>query len=158
MRARIILYNSALCLRPRELACRKGYTAGANVGSRRSFVGPSSSPYVKSSVACPCGERLPTSQSRDSRAMGAINMDLKALSASYSIGLKPSDMIQRLYPLLAAEIGMFITLLSLEDLLARCRFGAAKHSRRVLQISKHCNSDRAPNADPSGNVCGDPRI
>ena len=56
--------------------------------------------------------------------MGSINTDLKALSASYSTGLKPSDVIQRLYPLLAAETGMFITLLSLEDLLVRCRSGA----------------------------------
>ena len=58
-------------------------------------------------------------------------MDLKALSASYSIGLKPSDIIKRLYPLLAAETGMFITLLSLEDLLARCRSGGATPSRCV---------------------------
>ena len=48
-------------------------------------------------------------------------MDLNALKESYSTGLKPSDLIERLYPLLAAETGMFITLLSLEDLLTRCR-------------------------------------
>ena len=53
--------------------------------------------------------------------MGSIDMDLKALKESYTTGLKPSDVVQRLYPLLAAETGMFITLLSLEDLMARCR-------------------------------------
>ena len=68
--------------------------------------------------------------------MGSINTDLKALSASYSTGLKPSDVIQRLYPLLAAETGMFITLLSLEDLLVRCRSGA-EHPPDVPDTSAH---------------------
>ena len=94
------------------------------MSNRRESVGLSASQSVTNSVVCPFGERLPTGQSRKSRAMGSINTDLKALSASYSTGLKPSDVIQRLYPLLAAETGMFITLLSLEDLLARCRSGA----------------------------------
>ena len=48
-------------------------------------------------------------------------MDLKALKGAYSTGLKPSDIVKHLYLLLAAETGIFITLLSLEDLLARCR-------------------------------------
>ena len=60
-------------------------------------------------------------QHRIFRAMDGINMDLDALKGAYSAGLKPSDIVKRLYPLLAAETGIFITLLSLEDLLARCR-------------------------------------
>ena len=74
-----------------------------------------------SCLRCPIGEGLPTSQHRISRAMDGISMDLDALKGAYSAGLKPTDIAKRLYPLLAAETGIFITLLSLEDLLARCR-------------------------------------
>lgn len=59
--------------------------------------------------------------SRGPTAMEGINMDLMALKASYSNGVSPTDVIKHLYPLLAAETGMFITLLPVEDLLARCR-------------------------------------
>ena len=59
-------------------------------------------------------------------------MDLKALRECYSTGLMPCDVIQRLYPLLAAETGMFICLLSLEDLMARCRSCAEAPSSNVL--------------------------
>ena len=61
--------------------------------------------------------------------MEGIDMDLNALQGAYSAGLKPRDIVKRLYPLLAAETGIFITLLSLEHLLARCRSCAIAPSR-----------------------------
>ena len=54
--------------------------------------------------------------------MAALSLDFKDLRRSYTSGLSPSEVIQRLYPRIAAEHGMFITLLPLEDLLDRCRY------------------------------------
>lgn len=53
--------------------------------------------------------------------MPAASLDFKDLKDAYASGTQPSEVIQRLYPLLASEHGMFITLLPLEGLLSRCR-------------------------------------
>lgn len=53
--------------------------------------------------------------------MAALSLDFKDLRTAYKSGLTPSEVIQCLYPRIAAEHGMFITLLPLEDLLDRCR-------------------------------------
>ena len=56
------------------------------------------------------------------QAMAALSLDFKDLRCAYKSGLLPSDVIQRLHPRIAAEHGMFITLMPLEDLLSRCRY------------------------------------
>ncbi|EIE20546.1 allophanate hydrolase [Coccomyxa subellipsoidea C-169] len=49
-------------------------------------------------------------------------LGLQALQGAYrDASTSPTDVIRRLYPLLAQEEGMFITLASLESLLERCR-------------------------------------
>ncbi len=49
-------------------------------------------------------------------------LEVPALLRAYRNGsTTPSEVIKRLYPLLAQEEGMFITLASLESLLERCR-------------------------------------
>jgi hypothetical protein len=53
--------------------------------------------------------------------MTANSLDFKDLKNAYGSGRSPSDVIRDLHPRLAAEHGMFITLLPLEDLLSRCR-------------------------------------
>ena len=53
--------------------------------------------------------------------MAACSLDFKDLRNAYNVGLTPSEVIQRLYPRLASEHGMFNLLLPLEDLLSRCR-------------------------------------
>lgn len=55
------------------------------------------------------------------RRMGEA-LEIPALLRTYrNSSTTPSEVISRLYPLLAQEEGMFITLASLEDLLDRCR-------------------------------------
>ena len=54
--------------------------------------------------------------------MAALSLDFKDLRSAYTSGVSPSDVIQRMYPRIAAEHGMFITLMPLEDLLSRCRY------------------------------------
>lgn len=55
------------------------------------------------------------------RRMGET-LEVPALRRAYRNGsTTPSEVISRLYPLLAQEEGMFITLASLESLLERCR-------------------------------------
>lgn len=50
-------------------------------------------------------------------------LGLQALQGAYrDASTSPTDVIRRLYPLLAQEEGMFITLASLESLLERCRY------------------------------------
>lgn len=58
---------------------------------------------------------------RTSDIMTAFSLGFKDMKNAYSSGTTPSEVIRRLYPRLAAEHGMFITLLPLEDLLNRCR-------------------------------------
>ena len=53
--------------------------------------------------------------------MAGCSLDFKDLRDAYSTGLTPSEVLQRLYPRLASEHGMFNVLLPLEDLLSRCR-------------------------------------
>jgi len=53
--------------------------------------------------------------------MDAFSLEFKDMNNAYNSGTTPSEVIRRLYPRLAAEQGMFITLLPLEDLLSRCR-------------------------------------
>ena len=54
-------------------------------------------------------------------SMTAMSLDFKDLKNAYRSGRSPSDVIRDLYPRLAAEHGMFIILLPLEDLLSHCR-------------------------------------
>ena len=54
--------------------------------------------------------------------MAALSLDFNSLKSAYKTGVLPAEVIQRLYPRIAAEHGMFITLLPLEDLLDRCRY------------------------------------
>ncbi len=53
--------------------------------------------------------------------MAGLSLDFKDLRSAYKSGLSPSEVIQRLHPRIAAEHGMFITLLPLDNLLDRCR-------------------------------------
>ncbi|CAK0787066.1 hypothetical protein CVIRNUC_010282 [Coccomyxa viridis] len=53
--------------------------------------------------------------------MAACSLDFKDLRNAYNTGLTPSEVIERLYPRLTSEHGMFNFLLPLKDLLSRCR-------------------------------------
>lgn len=70
--------------------------------------------------------------------MAALSLDFKDLRSAYKSGLSPSEVIQRLYPRIAAEHGMFITLLPLEDLLDRCRYT----TKPILLLSRRVAHDK----------------
>ena len=53
--------------------------------------------------------------------MAACSLDFKDLRNAYNTGLTPSEVIERLYPRLTSDHGMFNFLLPLKDLLSRCR-------------------------------------
>ena len=54
--------------------------------------------------------------------MTSLSLDFKDLRDAYGTGTSPGEVVRRLYPRIAAEHGMFITLLPLEELLSRCRY------------------------------------
>lgn len=64
--------------------------------------------------------------------MAALSLDFKDLRSAYKAGVLPAEVIQRLYPRIAAEHGMFITLLPLDDLLGRCRY-----AKKATVLSGH---------------------
>jgi hypothetical protein len=79
--------------------------------------------------------------------MGEV-LNLKSLERAYSqANTTPSEVISRLYPSLSQEVGIFVTLASLDDLLSRCR---------CFHLAHHLSIRPAQPCPAFASFCGSP--